>query len=1114
MPVNPQEIPTHLLSRITPPHLERALDRTRLIDFIDKNLHHKIILILGQAAQGKSTLAASYVRKAGCPWAWINMGLHESDPANLFQTLTQAVYYATKTPQLMEILKYPGIAMGIREERFLYREWLQALTGHITGPLLVVLDGLDRLAPKAPSHGLIEVFMEILPSGIKLILTSRETPPIEIQKLKINQKLSVLENEDLAFTQAETGDFFRHIRKTPLGKKATRHAHRVTEGWIGGLVLLDEKLTRLPKDERERFLTGRHLPRFKEEVFQYLDSEIFPSFSSHLQDLLIKASLFDVIDPTFLDRLLNISNVGNIFQELSQKNVFVQLAYSDGDRKAFRYHQLFKDFLKGKFESRTDIEGKQTLLVRAGDLFVERKNEEEALRCFLEANAYGRALPLFEKEGIAFLKKGRLGDLSHMVSAFPEQMVKKRPRLLFYLSMTRRFSGASENLKTLKQAFSLFQQEQDTQGQLLSLAYLIEACIYAGRDRTPLTVLLKQAETLLNAVHSDRYAYERATLWFLMGIETTIRGGNPRKGFWACQNGAVLAGNTGDKILQTQALIQAMQALSWLGEFPLADQLCDEIEPLIKTLGSPALETTYLIARGGSVGGRGQLEAAKEMLQQARKKVVEHGLIYLFPPTLMYEILFKPLEGQYDQAEAIGEELFQIASAMNVIFMQGIAQFFMGLNAYHKGQFAQAMGRVEGAAETFSLKNARAEFHVHWAEVVTGLLTYHLMPDETTGSRLRDAVDYYKRTSNQLFLTHTRFIRALLFHKAARRDEARKELEQGFRTAEEHGYQHLFFLSWPDITRVCALAVELKVSGGIAHASRLLKARLAPWAEPELEKLGSHADPFVRKEALEIRRALHLSGVPVIHVTALGGLRVTRGNATIPEDAWEGHQPKRLLQAILSRGSRNIPRDMLMEDLWPEGDPETVAKKFKVTLHRLRKALEPQMNRTFGSSYVHLRDNLVSLDEGRIKIDVDEFNAAIEEGREKEDLGDLTCAVKCYDRAAQWYRGVFLADELYAPWTQKRRLELEDGCLNMLFRWAELLETMRKIPKAISVYEKIIVIDPYREEAYRKIMGLHAHMGHRRQALRIYDACKKALWEGLEAEPDSLTHAVYDLIIK
>ena len=56
--MNPKEIPTHLLSRITPPHLARVLDRSRLVDFIGNNIHHKIILILGQAALKGAILIA------------------------------------------------------------------------------------------------------------------------------------------------------------------------------------------------------------------------------------------------------------------------------------------------------------------------------------------------------------------------------------------------------------------------------------------------------------------------------------------------------------------------------------------------------------------------------------------------------------------------------------------------------------------------------------------------------------------------------------------------------------------------------------------------------------------------------------------------------------------------------------------------------------------------------------------------------------------------------------------------------------------------------------------------------------------------------------------------
>ena len=72
----------------------------------------------------------------------------------------------------------------------------------------------------------------------------------------------------------------------------------------------------------------------------------------------------------------------------------------------------------------------------------------------------------------------------------------------------------------------------------------------------------------------------------------------------------------------------------------------------------------------------------------------------------------------------------------------------------------------------------------------------------------------------------------------------------------------------------------------------------------------------------------------------------------------------------------------------------------------------------------------------------------------------------------------------------------------------------KKTKKAISVYERIIRIDPYREEAYQKLMGLHALTGRKNQVITVYETCKKALWDGLEAEPDHRTRAIYQQIIK
>ena len=79
------------LSKITPPHLSNTLPRPRLLNLLKKNTDKKLILILGQAAQGKSTLAASFLGQAGIPATWVNLGPEESDPVNLFYAITQSL---------------------------------------------------------------------------------------------------------------------------------------------------------------------------------------------------------------------------------------------------------------------------------------------------------------------------------------------------------------------------------------------------------------------------------------------------------------------------------------------------------------------------------------------------------------------------------------------------------------------------------------------------------------------------------------------------------------------------------------------------------------------------------------------------------------------------------------------------------------------------------------------------------------------------------------------------------------------------------------------------------------------------------------------------------------
>ena len=246
------------VSKIIPPRLPRIVERPRLIERLERNSDKSLILILGQAAQGKSTLAASFAQATAVPSAWVNLHDEDSDPVNLFYSIVYSMQRVLKESNLSPLLSYPAMTVGPRSEIPLYREWANAISEFVSAPIRIILDGLDRLSSKAPSLSFVQVLIEELPQKMHLMVLSRHEPPFEVQGHKIKRQLHLLNNEDLAFTLEESKEFFREIRGLQFSSTSLKRIQQFTEGWIGGFILLAESLERMPEDFAVELRKRRH----------------------------------------------------------------------------------------------------------------------------------------------------------------------------------------------------------------------------------------------------------------------------------------------------------------------------------------------------------------------------------------------------------------------------------------------------------------------------------------------------------------------------------------------------------------------------------------------------------------------------------------------------------------------------------------------------------------------------------------------------------------------------------------------------------------------------------------------------------------------------------------
>ena len=1102
------------ISKITPPTLPKILRRPRLQNLLEKHKDKKLILILGRAAQGKTTLVASYVKTSKTPSAWITLEKEDSHPFPLFYAIVKSLQQVLKEIDFSHLLSLPLRPTEKRAEIPLFREWTCSLFALISSPLRIILDGLDRLSPDAPAFKFLQILIENAPPNIRLILLSREMPPLslEFQHLKIRQGAFVLTDEELAFTPNEIGEFFRKIRGISFDADRLRKIYSATEGWVGGLILLAESLDEFPEPRRGKFISDELPPRFEREVFQYFAKEIFSSQPERVQKFLIKSSMIDLIEPDFMRDFIGAEDAGEILRGLVRRNLFVHSIYME-EKWLFRYHQLFRDFLKVRFKSAIKEEERQSLFLKAGHLCEKRGEIENALKYFLEAKAYPQAGSIIGQLGMNLLQSGRKEDLSQWILAFPEEFIQENPWLLFYRTLTRRYLGGREDVVALQKAYSLFKQKGDRRGILTSLAHLIEASIYIGMHLIPLERLVEEGEAILQSSEMNEYPHEKAMLWYFLGLGHILGDGDIHKGILACQNAYLISRQVKDLTLQGYALTFSALGYGYVGEFSLANETFKKLEKIIEKTALPDLKASNLMVACILACYQGDFASAQGLLEKLQDEVEKYGFLSISP--WIYEIsgYLSLCREDFPKAEEIGKQSLSLTTTLGNDFFRALALRFLGMVYLHRGDFKKAREVTEQSIEALTQK-VPSRYQLQEVKILRGLIGYHLKNYRDGERKVEEALEYFQEISSHNSEAEAHFVLALLEGKRGKDEEAALHLQRGFKIAEEKKYDHFFFLGRKYLSKVCLLALELKVARAMGYAVHLLSTRLSSAAEEGLEKIMNHPDSNIREKAQQIRRAIHRAKAPPLGIETLGGFQVFRGDSPMPEKEWDRNQPKKLLKAIVSYDSPRIPKEILLEILWPEENPATAGKNLKTTLQRLRKSLEPLLHKKFGSSYVHLHDNFVFLDPELVNVDVVQFLSHLQKGEEKENKGDGKGALSSYTEAMEIYKGDFLPEETHASWADLKREELKEKYIKFLNHMAELYEKQGASNKAIAWYKRAIQADPLLEEGYRSLMTLYSGKGMLNEALKTYEACKKALEGRLNSEPDPLTNSLYQKIVE
>lgn len=234
-----------------------------------------------------------------------------------------------------------------------------------------------------------------------------------------------------------------------------------------------------------------------------------------------------------------------------------------------------------------------------------------------------------------------------------------------------------------------------------------------------------------------------------------------------------------------------------------------------------------------------------------------------------------------------------------------------------------------------------------------------------------------------------------------------------------------------------------------------------------------------------------------LSIRLLGNFEIHVSGAAIEKPSYE---KGRALLAYLAAQTGWHTREKLAGLLWPGLQREAARNNLRLVLLNLRRSIQDGAD--INSIFLANRHALCINPEALGRFDIVRFAAA-----------PATCTLSSPDRcdecatmmeqAVELYRGNFLEDFFlpgcseFEDWLMVRREEMRRHALDLLDRLASRFEHAGLHARALPHALRAVELDPWNEAGYRRTMRLYGALGQTSAAMGQYEACRRALNDGM-----------------
>ncbi len=421
--------------KLEPPQLtQEVVDRSRLFARTNHVPGPRLTVVEAPAGYGKTTLLTQWylaLCAGGIRAGWLSVDSNDNDPCELVRYLLLAVAkggipFGELTPAMHggfdNIRPRAGAATLLSRVKAFER------------PFVLFIDDLHKVeAP--PCHDFLDTLVSNSPSNLFTVISTRHRPKMNLAHLATQNQLLVIDSDDLRFSLLEGRQFLRG----EFTEEDVRVLIARTEGWPVALRLLrtsknlvTASLIELPSDH-------------KIDLGTYLAEQVFVKLPTEQQDFLMLTSLPSQINGELANLLTQRADSWEMLERIERNNLL--LLPVDGQRTWYRYHDLFRDFLRERLKRKPGVLIKQ-LHESIAEWLADKKLFSAALTHSMEASDYELTARLLERAG--GWRVGLRGGMSFLrrVSAIPNDIIEQYPlarlALVYHLMQTSEIRRARE----------------------------------------------------------------------------------------------------------------------------------------------------------------------------------------------------------------------------------------------------------------------------------------------------------------------------------------------------------------------------------------------------------------------------------------------------------------------------------------------------------------------------------------------------------------------------------------------------------------------------------------------------------------------------------------------